>query len=768
MKRETAIELSVGALIVSILLLSLRTFLLGRTSFQHDNIFWEYPVFHFFAESLLNGHLPLWNPFEHGGEPFYPLLGAERLFDPTDPLTVWMGSYFTHNTLILDHWARVIKVLVTGLGIYLCVRPWAKTLAARVSLFPLIFFSYYAIGSFREQSYLALFAGVPWIFLFLQRIVFFADSRWLNWIGLGAFIGLNWQFYHFTSVWILLLVFVLALSLFYREGLRNLIHPRIFLSLILCLAMLGPNLYLFFTQNRYVFPVRMIPSDYSPTATPVKGPMNNEGGPENVVTALKLPYAMAAYSGTTATVEDFIRPLIPDFAFVVEGKTDIRSRFYHDGSPYLGIVSWGLCLFGLLFDPRIWFRRIWGFCFLGVSLFMMGRGGGIHPLLYHLYPPVSMLRHTLMLMPIAVFPMLFLIVKGLETSKVSWKFDGKALLLVALGSLTLSLVVSTIAEENDWKVLIPTAFLLWWLDRERTFWVLFLSPIVIAGYLAPNPFGFVLWALLSFAVLFLWQTRRVGVWLVVLFLMGDFLCHLQQSRRLYGERAPAVSLLKIETEARPWIFPKTRGWFAVDFPHDSQAIRYLATLYRKPTIFSTSYAPMEMSTTFEKALKLPRWNSFILPKNYFDLIHSDYPLDKMERAFAAGSEMLRFDSGPENHWSYQVEKYHPGFLRLVFRSDQAGFLFWSDGYAPEWEARIDGYSTKVLLAERAFKRVAVPAGEHVIEFEFRPTLFLVLCGLFYFTFLGSLAAIAVQVLWKGYWISKFLKTRLSSALSFST
>ena len=44
----------------------------------------------------------------------------------------------------------------------------------------------------------------------------------------------------------------------------------------------------------------------------------------------------------------------------------------------------------------------------------------------------------------------------------------------------------------------------------------------------------------------------------------------------------------------------------------------------------------------------------------------------------------------------------------------------SDVYYPGWQARIDGKPTMVYQTDYVLRGVALPAGDHVVDFEFRP------------------------------------------------
>jgi len=65
-----------------------------------------------------------------------------------------------------------------------------------------------------------------------------------------------------------------------------------------------------------------------------------------------------------------------------------------------------------------------------------------------------------------------------------------------------------------------------------------------------------------------------------------------------------------------------------------------------------------------------------------------------------------------------------------------GFLVTSDVYYPGWSATIDGQQAQLYRADYAFRGVAVPTGNHVVKFTYRPRRFLLGAGL-------SLASVAL-------------------------
>ncbi|HEV2669095.1 MAG TPA: YfhO family protein, partial [Blastocatellia bacterium] len=67
----------------------------------------------------------------------------------------------------------------------------------------------------------------------------------------------------------------------------------------------------------------------------------------------------------------------------------------------------------------------------------------------------------------------------------------------------------------------------------------------------------------------------------------------------------------------------------------------------------------------------------------------------------------------------KVTRYEPQRIELETRNGRPGFLVLSEVYYRGWEAWIDGRRTPVERANYALRGLAVPAGDHRIEFVFR-------------------------------------------------
>ncbi len=67
-----------------------------------------------------------------------------------------------------------------------------------------------------------------------------------------------------------------------------------------------------------------------------------------------------------------------------------------------------------------------------------------------------------------------------------------------------------------------------------------------------------------------------------------------------------------------------------------------------------------------------------------------------------------------------VEEYTAERVKVRVASEAEGYLVLADSYYPGWRAWVDGEPATIERAFVALRAVAVPAGEHVVEFAFEP------------------------------------------------
>jgi uncharacterized membrane protein YfhO len=71
----------------------------------------------------------------------------------------------------------------------------------------------------------------------------------------------------------------------------------------------------------------------------------------------------------------------------------------------------------------------------------------------------------------------------------------------------------------------------------------------------------------------------------------------------------------------------------------------------------------------------------------------------------------------------RIDVYEPDRVLLDVWTEADGLLVLSDNYAPGGKAFLDGRSVPVYVADHAFRAVVVPAGQHWVEFVYRPQSF---------------------------------------------
>ena len=408
--RRRFLTLEVAAFLVSVglLLWQMRRLLfVGDMTVDHDAVYWAYAVFTYWADGVLHGHLPLWNPYSHGGEPLLISYLQLKLLDPLNYLTVWIGGLFTKDLTILFNWWWMERCLVAALGTQMLLRGWAKNPMTRASLAPIAVLASPMMTSFHQIGVLDQFYCTPFMLFFMFRLLS-GRYDWRNWMGVTFFLGCSLQSYFFTGAVTAVLTVLIGFLLFRRWPLRALLGARAnWVKAVCCLVLLAamalPNVEAYRQQGDYHFTLRNVPLNW-PQLPPQPGVINYDLAPDQSVTVLDMPYGLVRLTGAPSNPVDAVSLLAPPrylFGYISEAYV------------FFGGLAFLVALIGLARN-RHPLRRVWLFILATFGLLMLGPNSPVHGLLFSFYFPLWYLRNTEQLAPFFVLALQFFFVLGAD------------------------------------------------------------------------------------------------------------------------------------------------------------------------------------------------------------------------------------------------------------------------------------------------------------------------------------------------------------------
>jgi hypothetical protein len=143
-----------------------------------------YPTYHFAAQSLKSGVIPLWNPYLWSGAPFAADIQAS-LFYPVNLIYFALTSEVTYRGMML---LAVFHFWLAGAGMFLHLKRFLPGDSITPPLFGALafMFSGYFIVHFGNLNLIAQVAWLPFIFLFYHRSL--SERR----PGLAIWAGVFW------------------------------------------------------------------------------------------------------------------------------------------------------------------------------------------------------------------------------------------------------------------------------------------------------------------------------------------------------------------------------------------------------------------------------------------------------------------------------------------------------------------------------------------------------------------------------------------------
>jgi len=321
------------------------------------------------------------------------------------------------------------------------------------------------------------------------------------------------------------------------------------------------------------------------------------------------------------------------------------------------------------------------------------------------------------------------------------------------------------------------------------------------------------------------RRRKTATLLVSVFfvcLMGDLLNGFHLARGVYLAKRPSVPL-GVDSHLKENQLPLKRVAQSIpddleslnEYLRDKETVHYLSLLKRENTVFSeSSKDPIkQFPTPFETAYYGTRALSFLLPKYYYELVHANFPPYVLENLFALRKSNLQFKKGllsssqaelirffkdqrqgeellkrflfmePNNEFRSQVrtvpidkavkelgplldstievESYKNNSVHLTVETQKAGYIYWSDGFDPEWSAHINGTKAPIFRVNKNFKAVLVKTGRSQVQFTYWPKWFMTALVFFYGAFFAACLAACLSFLNLGFLNRKLLIRSLS-------
>lgn len=643
----------------------MRDFVFGRIPVNMDTNT-IYGVTKFYFNNLLNGVIPLWEPFVSLGRPFYAIAIC-NLFNPVTqiiPLLKLAGINYANAFVIY-----MVMYFFIGCGgfYFLALELFKDRYMAYLAYLGLLFSSLGA-SMFTQMTFLEIVVPAIWFFYFL--LSFARARKQASFLGLSfttmVLISSYLPFYFMTVFLCFLLVFIF---LYTKEV------PRFFSNLYrFCLKQWRLTVFCFIgillaavpllaykildASGDVVAPGRHC--QYTSAQECYDRTMGRQGG---------MSYDEITRSGTLGE------------------RLDTQYLFGH-----LDKITYGSDSF--LFLP------LWIYVVLGLSLFL------------------RLKRLTVLLSLIAAFT--GLIAAGNATHFFGFLyrhifffayfrnlfFLGAFLIpiVILLGVYQLQMLLNVRSRNAKFSVPTKTKMIILWviMAHALAFWFLkHFEGVPKVSYLTLG-FSLAAWCIFYLGI-FRFSTKIwTGIFAVLLILQPVWILHAYAlSANEFASVLPSMHV----TPVFAWVRPLKP---AVNTSRIYQFVHYEDFWYDMSMTDAPPKVGFPQSTT--------RW-TFDLSEHTPESVLANYAQFKIV-LYDDSDPVGKPVSGPNRELS--VAYFDVNTLRLKTDFSKPKMVVYNDSYTTSWKAYLDGMPVELIRANAAFKGIKVPAGEHAIEFSYHP------------------------------------------------
>jgi hypothetical protein len=624
-----------------------------------------YGVTKFYFNNILNGVVPLWEPFVSLGRPFYAI-SICNLFNPVTqiiPLLKLIGINYAQAFVIY----MVVYFFIGCIGFYFLAHEVLKDRYLSYLAYVALMFSSLGASMFTQLTFLEMVVPAIWFFLFLLRFSRHQDKG--NFLGLVftvmVVISAYLPFYFMTVFLCFLAVFAL---LYAKEAKRFCVdlYRFIFISWRLTLfCFIGIVL----------------------AAAPLMAYKVLDSGGDVVAPGRHCQYATAqeCYDRTMGRQGGMSLDEITHSGTLGE-RLDMQYLFGH-----LDKITYG--------SDSLFFSPLWIWFILGLSLFLrlrrltvflssmalliglmaLGSASGVFGFLYRHIFFFAYFRNLFFLgaflIPIVILLALYQLQMLLDIKPRN--FSAKK--AVIIGFLLLHLIYAWSLKHFEG---VPTV----------SYLTLGLSVTVLAVYYS---------GLAKFS-LKIWT----GIFAVLMVLQPAWLLKVYASNaKEFATVLPSMHVKPVFSWVRP-LKPEVNKSRLYQFAH-----------------YEDFWYDMNMTDAPPKVLfsqSAVRWAFDLSEHTPADVLsgYAHYKIvvyDDTSTSLPSGAEPL---SGPSNQLS--VKYFDVNTLKLKTNFPKPKLVVYNDSYTSAWKAYVDGVPAELLRVNTAFKGIKAPAGEHEIEFAYYP------------------------------------------------
>lgn len=190
-----------GTFYVLVLILCFDQLTVGNASVKWDAFRLWFPWKHFIVNELLNGDLPLWNPFHLSG---FPQHGDSMTWYPISWILGFLTGGYNLLTLNLEY---LLHLFLAGFGFYKLMSSLRSSWGMATLLGLSYMLSGFMIGNAQHLGWVVSAAWLPWLLMYLRKLVI--DP---NWKTAHYFVIIGFLFFSggYLAIFFITLYFIVA------------------------------------------------------------------------------------------------------------------------------------------------------------------------------------------------------------------------------------------------------------------------------------------------------------------------------------------------------------------------------------------------------------------------------------------------------------------------------------------------------------------------------------------------------------------------------